>query len=50
MRLSSEIEGLISNYNRVIDGFLEGVDPARLVTGMQAACGALDIPIADIGF
>jgi phenylpropionate dioxygenase-like ring-hydroxylating dioxygenase large terminal subunit len=50
MRLSHEIEGLISNYNRVIDGFLEGVDRDRLVTGMQVACGALDTPISDIGF
>ena len=50
MRLSHEIEGLISNYNRVIDGFLEGVDREKLVIGMQVACGALDTPISDLGF
>ena len=50
MRLSKDVEGLISNYNRVIDGFLEGISSDALTKGMQVACGALDTPIADIGF
>jgi phenylpropionate dioxygenase-like ring-hydroxylating dioxygenase large terminal subunit len=50
MRLSKNVEGLISNYNRVIDGFLEGVSKDALTIGMRVACGALDTPIAEIGF
>ena len=50
MRLSRDVEGMISNYQRLIDGFLQGVDPGRLVKGMQIATGGLDSPIADVGF
>jgi carnitine monooxygenase subunit len=50
MRLSKDVEGMISNYNRVIDGFIEGVDRDKLTIGQQVASSALDVPIADVGF
>ncbi|CAN7542560.1 aromatic ring-hydroxylating dioxygenase subunit alpha [Phenylobacterium sp. LjRoot219] len=50
MRLSKTVEGMISNYQRVIDGFLGGVDDDRLAKGIQVASGELDDPIKDIGF
>ena len=50
MRLSRDKEGLISNYHRVIDGFLAGVDQDRLVHGMQVCCTPLDEAIHDVGF
>jgi hypothetical protein len=34
----------------VIDGFLAGVEPEKLVTGMQIACAVIDSPIVDVGF
>ncbi len=50
MRLSKDIEGMISNYQRTIDGFLEGRDRDELVKAMQVASSGLDEPIRDIGF
>jgi carnitine monooxygenase subunit len=50
MRLSKDVEGLISNYNRVIDGFLQGVDTARLINGIRIASSGYEAPITDIGF
>ena len=35
MRLSDKIEGLISNFERVIDGFLAGLPYERLVPAIQ---------------
>jgi hypothetical protein len=45
MRLARDIEGAIGNYHRVIDGFIAGVDKARLTKGMAAACATLDQPL-----
>lgn len=50
MRLSREIEGLISNYHRLIDGFLGGVSDDKLVKATQVVTGDFDCPVADIGF
>jgi len=50
MRLSRDIEGLISNYQRLIDGFLTGQPNDKLVAAMQKVNGGIDAPIADIGF
>ena len=50
MRLSKDVEGLISNYQRVIDGFLEGRDKDELAKGIRVASGSLGVPIQDIGF
>jgi hypothetical protein len=50
MRLSRDVEGLISNYQRLVDGYLGGVEPARLAQGSRIVCQGLDMPIADLGF
>jgi hypothetical protein len=50
MRLSKDIEGLISNYQRIIDGYLNGVSPDKLVVGTQKLAGNFDGPIVDLGF
>jgi phenylpropionate dioxygenase-like ring-hydroxylating dioxygenase large terminal subunit len=50
MRLSPKVEGLISNYQRLIDGFLGGVSQDKLTQGVQVVCSGLDDPIKDIGF
>ena len=50
MRLSREWEGLISNYQRLIDGYLAGLDDALLDKGQQRVNHGYDKPIIDIGF
>ena len=50
MRLSNQGEGMISNYQRLIDGYLGGVDQAKLVTAAQRISGPIETPIRDIGF
>ena len=50
MRLSKDVEGLISNYQRVIDGFLEGRDKNELAKAIEIGSGPLGVPIQDIGF
>jgi hypothetical protein len=50
MRLSNAIEGLISNYQRLIDGFIGGVEEEKLAGASQIASAGLDWPIEDIGF
>jgi nitrite reductase/ring-hydroxylating ferredoxin subunit len=50
MRLSHRVEGMISNYQRLIDGFLGDVEPEKLVRGTQVASGGMDDPIMDLGF
>ena len=49
MRLSAKVEGLISNYQRLIDGYLQGVEQEKLLTAMQLVCGPYDSPIHDLG-
>ena len=49
MRLSKDIEGLISNYQQLIDGYLRGTDPQKLCEGMAALGGGFDGPIKDLG-
>jgi hypothetical protein len=49
MRLSNKIEGLISNFERVIDGFIAGLPYDRLVPAMQKTNTTIDVPIADLG-
>ncbi len=48
MRLSKDIEGLISNYNRIIDGHLEGVAPAKLAAATNLLGGNFDGKILDL--
>jgi phenylpropionate dioxygenase-like ring-hydroxylating dioxygenase large terminal subunit len=50
MRLSNVKEGMISNYHRLIDGYLAGVDPDKLAKAGQAVNTGFDSAIADIGF
>ena len=50
MRLSKDKEGMISNYQRIIDGHLAGVDPAKLASATNLLGGNFDGPILDLGF
>ncbi len=50
MRLSHEKEGLISNYQRLIDGYLAGLDLSKLAKAAQIVNSGFDSPIRDIGF
>jgi hypothetical protein len=50
MRLAEQIEGHISNYHRLIDGYLAGVPHARLRAGLDAVnVNPLDREVVDIG-
>ena len=48
-RLSSQIEGLISNFERVVDGFLAGLPQDTLVPAIQKTNTTIDVPVADLG-
>lgn len=50
MRLAQDIEGLISNYQRLIDGYLKGLPKDRLAAANQKLGGNFDGKILDLGF
>jgi carnitine monooxygenase subunit len=50
MRLSSKVEGLLSNYQRIIDGYIAGVEPDKLKAATNELGGNFDGPIKDLGF
>jgi carnitine monooxygenase subunit len=50
MRLSKDIEGLISNYNRIIDGHLEGKPADKLAAATHTLGGNFDGKIFDYDF
>ena len=50
MRLSKEKEGLISNYQRIIDGYFSGVAPEKLAKATQLLGGNFDGKILELGF
>jgi len=50
MRLSNEKEGLISNYQRIIDGYLAGADPAKLAAAIHTLKNNFDGKIIDYDF
>ncbi|MGB8364416.1 MAG: aromatic ring-hydroxylating oxygenase subunit alpha [Rhizomicrobium sp.] len=50
MRLAKNVEGLISNYQRIIDGYLSGVAPAKLAKANHLLGGNFDGKILDLGF
>ena len=50
MRLSKEQEGMISNYQRLIDGYLAGMDSATLAKATNVVNSGYNAPIPDIGF
>ena len=51
MRLSSKLEGHISNFQRTIDGFLAGLPYEQLLPAVQAVnVYPFEQPIQDLGF
>ena len=50
MRLAKHVEGMISNYERIIDGHLKGVDPEKLAKATHKLGGNFDGDILDLGF
>lgn len=50
MRLSKDTEGMISNYQRLLDGYLAGLDQALLAKAQNIVNCGFETPIADIGF
>jgi hypothetical protein len=48
MRLSPQVEGLISNNHRLIDGYLAGRDYDKLLPAAQKVSGRIDVPVADL--
>ena len=50
MRLAKNVEGLISNYQRLIDGYIDGVAPEALAEANHLLGGNFDGKIEDLGF
>jgi phenylpropionate dioxygenase-like ring-hydroxylating dioxygenase large terminal subunit len=50
MRLAKDVEGLISNYQRLIDGYIAGVPAAKLASATNLLGGNFDGKIKDLGF
>jgi hypothetical protein len=51
MRLSSGLEGHISNFERTIDGYLAGLPHERLLPALRSInVYPFEQPIADLGF
>jgi phenylpropionate dioxygenase-like ring-hydroxylating dioxygenase large terminal subunit len=51
MRLAERTEGHISNYQRVLDGFLAGLSYGKLLPAVRKVnVNPLDMPVADIDF
>jgi nitrite reductase/ring-hydroxylating ferredoxin subunit len=51
MRLSEQVEGHISNFERTIDGFLAGLPYETLLPALQSInVNPLEMPVVDIGF
>jgi phenylpropionate dioxygenase-like ring-hydroxylating dioxygenase large terminal subunit len=49
MRLSNRIEGMIANYQRLIDGYLAGLPYEKLVPAMQQVHGWINAEPHDLG-
>ena len=50
MRLSRDQEGMISNYQRLVDGYLAGLDNQTLAKATTIVNSGYNAPILDIGF
>lgn len=50
MRLSKQEEGMISNYQRLIDGYIAGLDLPTLGKATAIVNSGFNAPILDIGF
>jgi phenylpropionate dioxygenase-like ring-hydroxylating dioxygenase large terminal subunit len=48
MRLADKVEGLISNFERVVDGFLAGLPYDKLLPAIATTHSTIDVPIADL--
>jgi len=50
MRLAGQHEGLISNYQRLVDGYLAGLEPEVLTKAANIVNCGFNSPLHDIGF
>ena len=50
LRLATHHEGMISNYQRLIDGYIAGLDTEALTKASQTVNSGFASPILDIGF
>jgi Rieske 2Fe-2S family protein len=50
MRLGGEVEGLIGNYQRLIDGYLVGLSQDQLLPALRKVNGPFNVPSVDLGF
>jgi hypothetical protein len=50
MRLSKDVEGLVSNFHRLLDGYLAGVPAEKLSAANQLLGGNFDGPIKQFDF
>jgi hypothetical protein len=51
MRLSERAEGGVSNFERLVDGFLAGLPYERLLPALESVnVNPLESPVADLGF
>jgi phenylpropionate dioxygenase-like ring-hydroxylating dioxygenase large terminal subunit len=50
MRLSNKVEGMISNYQRLIDGYLAGLDQEKLLKASKIVNSGFEAPVLDVGF
>lgn len=50
MRLGKDVEGLIANYQKIIDGYLTGQPHDRLAGAIHQLCNNFDGPVLDFGF
>ena len=48
MRLAGSIEGMISNYERIIDGYIAGVPQETLAKAVNKLGGNFDGPVLDL--
>jgi hypothetical protein len=50
MQLSNQIEGMIGNYQRLIDGYIAGLGYDKLLPAVQQVSGPIDDCSKDLGF
>jgi carnitine monooxygenase subunit len=49
MRFGKDIEGLLANYQKIIDGYLTGVSKDKLAKAIHMLCNNFDGPVLDLG-
>jgi Ring hydroxylating alpha subunit (catalytic domain) len=50
MRLSDQMEGMISNLERLVDGYLAGLPDEKLLPAIRKTNTVIDVPIAEFDF